>query len=127
MSIDCKFFWGGVRIFMRLPCDVDKFIKLCQQCPQYGTRWSCPPYKEKLTPFLKSFKQAHVIGVKIEVPEALREQTWTYDEISGHCKDLMLPVRRVLDNHLYDFERAHLGTRAFYAGPCQFCKECTRA
>ena len=25
--------------------DVPKFLALCKACPNYGNRWSCPPYQ----------------------------------------------------------------------------------
>ena len=43
----------------------DYFLKLCQQCGNYGRRYGCPPYDHDPLTVLQRYDRVQIIGVKV--------------------------------------------------------------
>ena len=45
--------------------NVEKFLRLCQQCSKFGKSWTCPPCEFDVKAFVDRFKYAHILGSKM--------------------------------------------------------------
>lgn len=57
-EIDAKAYIGGFR-------RADYFIRLCQQCGNYGRRYGCPPFDDDPIDVLDGYDSVRILGVKI--------------------------------------------------------------
>ena len=49
--------------------DIPKFYACCEACPNFGTRWSCPPFSFSAAEFWSGFETLCLYGRKIYTPE----------------------------------------------------------
>ena len=91
----------------------DYFIKLCQQCGNYGNRYGCPPFDYDPLNLLERYQNVWVLGVKI-VP---------YDkDLPLKCaNDLMSPVIDELNKELLAEEKRRGGYSFGFVGTCPYC------
>ena len=57
-EIDAKVYIEGFR-------RADYFIKLCQQCGNYGRRYGCPPFDNDSLTAIEGYDTVRILGVKI--------------------------------------------------------------
>ena len=91
----------------------DYFIKLCQQCENYGKRYGCPPFDDDPLNLLERYQNVWLLGVKI-VP--------TDTNLPLKCaKNLMSPVIDELNKELLAEEKRRGGYSFGFVGTCPFC------
>ncbi|MBQ6534863.1 MAG: hypothetical protein IJI37_06800 [Opitutales bacterium] len=92
--------------------DESMSAELCKKCPEYGVRWSCPPYAETLN--LRAFSKARIVVRRVDARG---------DVAAAHFAE-----RAGFDALMLSLERK-LGGVAFFAGKCANCalEKCPRA
>lgn len=91
------------------------FIKLCQQCGNYGRRYGCPPLDEATLASVGRYRRVRIIGVKITP----RDTALPLEA----ANDLMEPVIAQLNGELLAMER-ELGGMCFgFVGKCPYCAD----
>lgn len=92
--------------------DVPYFLGLCRACPNYGNRWSCPPYSmEPLSVWLE-YDALHLI-IRVLRPEAGMDQEAAIAMVERE--------RRRFSDDLLELEKGRPAVRALAAGPCMRC------
>ena len=43
----------------------DYFIRLCQQCGNYGRRYGCPPFDDDPLAAIEEYDRVRILGIKI--------------------------------------------------------------
>lgn len=91
------------------------FIKLCQQCGNYGRRYGCPPLDEATLASVGRYRRVRIIGVKITP----RDTALPLEA----ANELMEPVIAQLNGELLAMER-ELGGMCFgFVGKCPYCAD----
>ena len=91
----------------------DYFIKLCQQCGNYGRRYGCPPFDEEPLTAIEGYDTVRILGVKI-----------TPTDMSlplEAANDLMKPVISELNEELLETEKLLSGMCYGFVGTCPYC------
>ena len=105
-EIDAKEYIKGFR-------RTEYFVKLCQQCGNYGRRYGCPPFDEKTLSLIDDCQEVRIIGVKI-IPQNKQLPLKS-------ANDLMKPVIAEMNEELLKLEES-LGGYAFgFVGSCPYC------
>ena len=91
----------------------DYFIKLCQECGNYGRRYGCPPFEEDPLAAINRYAHIHIIGVKI-VPN---DRSLPLKAVH----QLMKPVTDKLNEELLAMEMSSGGKAYGFAGSCPYC------
>lgn len=91
----------------------DYFIKLCQQCGNYGRRHGCPPFVDDPIDAIRDYNRVRIIGVKI-TPCDRSLPLEAADE-------LMKPVIKELNEELLDTEKSLGGMSYGFVGSCPYC------
>lgn len=98
----------------------DYFLKLCQQCGNYGRRYGCPPFDHDPLTVLQRYDRVKIIGVKIT----------PYDKTLplSAAGDMMRPVTTALNEELLEKEQSSDGMCFGFAGSCLYCgvAQCAR-
>ena len=100
--------------------DAEKFIGFCRQCIRYNSSWACPPFAFDVDDYLSRYNTALILGIKITplFPSKITD-------INLYGNVLLETVRESMDLSLLELEEKYQG-RAFFAGSCLLCPECTR-
>ncbi len=102
---------------------LEKFIKACKACPNYGTVWSCPPFDSDDRP---SGKFLTVVLLTVELEH--------HGESAGQ-QELLREVRRIIADIRSEHEPILLqvehncgGNAVLYTGMCHHCgdERCAR-
>ena len=104
--------------YLRCCVDVPRFLECCRQCPNYGIRWSCPPFDFDVSGLWRGYQTLHLYA-RYLVPGANRDGQALIDALQRE-KELFL-------TELLSFERARPGSMALSCGSCHLCAECTRS
>lgn len=91
----------------------DYFLKLCQQCGNYGRRYGCPPFDHDPIEAVKDYNRVRIIGVKI-TPE---DRSLPLEA----ANNLMKPVIDKLNAELLETERRLEGMCFGFVGSCPYC------
>ena len=118
----------SVEEYIRQYRDVDKFIGYCKQCNCYDACWACPPFDFDVTNRLMQYKNAHIIGTKIILDDALLNECSGTQQCREKSYQVIGEVRCVLDEKMLALERQYTDSLAFFAGTCHLCGQgkCTR-
>lgn len=106
--------------------DIEQFLVYCRACPNYGHCWSCPPHDFAVETALDDYAKGVLIATQINVDEEMRQKAETAKDRQTFAEGLIYDYRQVLDDMLLVMEQAIPGSRAFFAGSCHFCEQCTR-
>lgn len=91
----------------------DYFIKLCQQCGNYGRRYGCPPFDEEPLTAIEGYDRVQILGVKI---------TPKYKNLPLEAaNDLMKHVISKLNEELLETEKSLGGMCYGFVGACPYC------
>ncbi len=103
--------------------DEAKFLEFCRQCPHHASLWSCPPYADDTwLREMQKFPHVVLIGLKIEIPDELRQQDTTDKEtLKQTARTLVGQGRDKFDPLLLEAERAHAPALSLHAGHCRSC------
>ena len=91
----------------------DYFIKLCQQCGNYGKRYGCPPFDKDPLTVLEKYQKVWVLGVKIVPADK--------DLPLRFANDFMAPVIEQLNSELLEEEKRLGGYSFGFVGTCPYC------
>ncbi len=105
-EIDAKAYIEGFR-------KVEYFIKLCQQCKNYGNRHGCPPFHNDALATVESYQKVRIHGVKI-IPQ---DKSLPIDA----ANQLMEPVVAMLNEELLEEEKTLDGFGLGFVGTCPYC------
>ena len=76
----------------------DYFIKLCQQCRNYGRRYGCPPFDDETLSLVEGYEKVRIMGVKI-IPNNKQLPL-------SAANDLMEPVITEMNEELLELEKS---------------------
>lgn len=93
--------------------DVATFEACCQQCPNYGKRWGCPPFDHDTLQDLLPYNKVMIIGVKITPHDSRTPIEQVYD--------LMRPELERMNQRLLSMEREKNGLAFGFVGKCPYC------
>lgn len=94
--------------------DVPRFLALCQKCPTYGTRWSCPSFSFNPMEIWTKYDTLHLVAYVLvfQPGRSVKEGM-----------DALKAEKDVLMADLLAMEHAHSGSLALFAGTCDLCPE----
>lgn len=100
--------------------DEERFIELCKMCPNFGNSWGCPPFDFDTDDFLRRYKHARLMAVKLTLSDN--------DIPVEDTQKLILPERIKIEHKLLEMERKYGGRAFAYIGKCLHCNDgiCTR-
>lgn len=96
------------------------FDRLCEVgCPNYGNKWSCPPYSPDYYCFVKNYRYIHVIMLSTKLEE------FSY---IGHDYLKIKAANSVLKSRIDKALRLCIDHDEFYisTGSCRLCKPCKK-
>ena len=105
-EIDAKAYIEGFR-------KVGDFVKLCQQCGNYGRRWGCPPFENGTLSIVNNYQKVRIYAVKI-IP---RDKNLPLKA----ANQLMEPVTNQLNRELLEEEKALDGFGLGFVGTRNYC------
>jgi len=117
---------AGMAELMERYYDRPKFLEYCKACPNYGNRWSCPPYDFDPEGILRQYEVVNVIGVQVLYDEATRASMDTKEKVDAYTLASLDAVKQPMLPALLDAERSLPGSRAFISGNCKVCATCAR-
>ena len=98
----------------------DYFDKLCQVgCPNYGNKWSCPPYAPEYTRFVERYKYIQIVLLTLDLKQLHYIKN---DYLKIKAANVILKSR--IDKTL----RTVMEKDEFYisTGSCRLCRKCKR-
>ncbi|MBR5118256.1 MAG: DUF2284 domain-containing protein [Muribaculaceae bacterium] len=93
--------------------DVATFEACCQQCPNYGKRWGCPPFDHDTLQDLMPYNKVMIIGLKITPHDRKMPIEQVYD--------LMRPELERMNKRLITLEDEKNGMAFGFVGKCPYC------
>ncbi len=103
----------------------ETFLPYCQACPDYGARWSCPPYDEPL-PRLEEYAGAYLLSVKILYDGKTRSETRGSQAVQAVYRRAVGRVKILAEDWALEQQRRLPGSLALACGGCQRCPRCAR-
>ncbi len=91
----------------------DYFIKLCQQCGNYGRRYGCPPFDDEPLVAVERYDRVRLMGVKITP----NDKSLPIEA----ANDLMQPVVSEMNEELLETEKSLGGMCYGFVGSCPYC------
>ncbi len=116
-----------VEEFLEYYVDIDKFIKYCQECPNYGNIWSCPSYEFNPKEIWNKYGWLQVYGCII-TPDYEAMKDLSIEEKNVEISKILNEERKKLDEMIQDYEKEEENSLGLYAGSCIICgkENCTR-
>ncbi len=96
----------------------------CASCPNYGSRWSCPPFQDLSLDRLGNWSHAVVVGRKVPLPR--KEAPADPEEARSWALERFHTSRAEFREILLEAEKTFPGSRALVAGHCVQCTACAR-
>lgn len=124
--MDVRFAEGPVSDFLKNCVDVPRFLACCGECPNFGRRWSCPPYGFSVDTLWKLYKDILLYEKKVYVDSRLRKKRYSQEEINEISRELLAPSKKQMTEDLLALEAKYPGSRALFAGTCDFCTICAK-
>lgn len=108
--------------------NVPEFLEYCRQCGNYNKMWSCPEFDFEPEDYWREYRTFRIIGIKILVPEDMREKTWTREERGRLMEEMLWKEKERLTEELFSMEKEYPGSISLSAGSCMRCGagKCTR-
>ncbi len=91
----------------------DYFMDFCRQCPNYASRYGCPPFDADPLTIIGKYSRVRIIGMKV-VPADRNLPL-------SRSHELMRPVLDGLNRELLIMEREMQGFCCAFAGACPYC------
>ena len=101
--------------------DVPKYLGFCGECPNYGLRWSCPPYDFDPMDIWRSYDRLELLAWRIE-PRTEEELTLAAKDAQAY----LLPYYRGMVEELKIREAETPGSLRLNPGRCRLCAVCAR-
>lgn len=115
-----------VQEYLRDYVDIEKFLECCKACPDYGKKWSCPPYDFDVKDYWNKFNYLYVIGTRIIIPEEETKCSHIQETLKGFLKNELSSEKKKLSIMMHSLEDKYPGSKSLSAGNCDYCKECLR-
>ena len=93
--------------------DVATFAECCRACPNYGSRWGCPPFDHDTLQDLLPYDKVMIMGVKLTPHDSKMPMERVYD--------LMRPELEKMNRRLLDMEKERGGLAFGFVGKCERC------
>ena len=122
--MDVRFAEGPVSDFVKNCVDVPRFLACCRECPNFDRRWSCPPYDFPVEAFWKQYTDILLYEKKVYLDSELRKKINSQEEINEISRELLTPAKKLMTEELLVLEAKYPGSRALFAGTCDFCTIC---
>ncbi len=107
-----------VQEYLRLCVDIPRFLECCKQCPNYGARWSCPPFDFDAAARWREYKTLRLYA-RYVVPGT--------DRSAKNLLDALAKEKSAFIRDLLALERATPGSLVLACGSCSLCTSCERA
>lgn len=117
-TVECAEAVVPVREYAAQCVDVPRFLEYCKACPNYGRRWSCPPFDFDAAAFWGRYETLRLYA-RFLAPTGSRDGQAMLDALARE--------KRLFLDWLSGLERTHANSRALACGSCSRCEECTRA
>lgn len=108
----------AVTEYLQACVDVPKFEAFCCSCPNYGNRWSCPPFAFDPMKIWQKYSRLRLVTHILEPKDG---QT-----VKGMLDAHQAEKGRMLEV-LMDMETQQVGSMALWAGTCDLCPVCAKA
>ena len=105
--------------YLRDYVDVPKFLECCRACPNYGKRWSCPPFDFDVETRWRRYRSLEVMGVKVFPADGEGRRLAGKDPAA-----FLAPLKARLGGELAAREAATPGSLWLAAGSCRLCEVC---
>lgn len=117
-----------VRDYIEDCVDVPRFLSYCRQCENYSKTWSCPEFSFDPMELWHSYETLRIIGLKILVPEDLREKTYDKQGRQEIIEALLTGYKQQFDEYIYQEEKKTAGGMSLGGGTCMKCgpQSCSR-
>lgn len=96
--------------------DIPKFLACCRQCPNYGTRWGCPPFEFDPMEIWNQYDTLHLRALVVYADGT------DVDTLLAYLKE----EKRRFTAELIAWERETPGSLALACGACDTCQTCSR-
>jgi predicted metal-binding protein len=104
--------------------DPARVLSYCAGCPNFESRWSCPPFPDHSLDRLGNWSHAVVAARKVPLP--FEEIPSTPEGANAWALDRFHASRAEFREILLKLEKAFPGSRALVAGHCVQCTACAR-
>lgn len=101
--------------------NVEEFLECCKVCPNYGTKWSCPPYDFDVLDYWKQYKTLTVVGYKMTFDKEVCEKNYNQEEINKITEEVLSKQKKLMSEELYAMEKQFEGSVSLSAGSCNLC------
>ena len=101
--------------------NVEEFLEYCKECPNYETKWSCPPYDFDVIEYWKQYKNLLVVGYRITFDDEMCSKTYTKEEINKITQEVLAVEKENITQELYAMEEKFEDSVSLSAGSCNLC------
>ena len=112
--------------YVRDYVDVPRFLECCKACPNYGVKWSCPPYDFDPLGLWKRFREFWIFGVKLTLGGEIIGADYNSPEINEEIRAIFAAEKKKLMEHALALEKEYPGSLRLSAGSCTLCAECSK-
>ncbi len=102
--------------------DVPRFLGYCQDCPNYGRYWSCPPYDFDPRDLWQRFGALRLYARKLVF---CRDRLFPGERRSFEAQELP-KIKAAMARELLCREAEAPGSLALFPGKCEWCPVCAR-
>ncbi len=102
--------------FVESCIDIPKFIACCKKCPNYGARWSCPPFDFDPMDIWRKYKTIYLHALILKPT----------DQVGAKLVEALWKEKPDFDRWLVEMESSYPGSMALSGGTCALCGECRR-
>jgi len=93
---------------------------LCDDCDNYKSNWSCPPFTDELD---SNYNYAVVIAGRVKIADVIEAEGVSIGEV---MTNVFFERRAEFTEWLLQFEELFDGVESVAAGACQMCELCAR-
>ena len=103
--------------------DIERFMRLCEECENYGKNWNCPPFDFDVMDVWNSFNKLKIIAFKLNFSDEELNREYSDKELDFILKKLER-MKVKLMNDIYALEDEN--SLGLFLGNCNLCMKCTR-
>lgn len=91
--------------YVRDYVDVPRFLECCKACPNYGNKWSCPPYDFNPLDLWAEYKTLRLFGTKITLGEKSRLKNYDDPETRESLRGMFVAEKKKLLGRVLALEK----------------------
>ena len=114
---------ADMKDFIEHCVDVDRFLKCCEECPNFGKTWSCPPYDFNPLDYWNRFQTFYLYAVKTITPPQLLEQSYELNDLMRLGGEITLSAQNDMQAHLEAEQKKFPRSKVIGGGRCMLCRE----